>query len=123
MRRVSRQQRLRHRLIADWRGVEAGPLIDEPPKTLGELIPGVLKGWKLDGSVHTEEVSAAWQEMVGEFISKHTAPDGLKRAVLTVRVLQPAIHHALMAEKPKLLARLQARFGAVVVKDIKFRHG
>ncbi len=123
MRRVSRLQRVRHQLMTDWRGVEDGPLIDEPPKTLDELIPGILKSWKLDGSLHTDEVSAAWQEMVGDFIAKHTAPDGLKRGVLTVRVLQPAIHHALMSEKPKLLVRLQQRFGATVVKDIRFRHG
>ena len=123
MRRVSRQKRLRHQMIADWRGVADGPIIDEAPVALNTLISGVLKEWHLNDPLRAEEVTAAWKEMVGPFMEKQTAPDGLKRGALTVRVLQPAIHHALRSQKVALLARLQERFGKDVVRDLKFRHG
>ena len=38
MRRASKQQRLRHRLIADWRGAEGAPLIDSPAVAIGEIV-------------------------------------------------------------------------------------
>ncbi len=123
MRFVTRHQRLRHHLIADWRGVEDGPLIDSPAVGLGSLIPEILKTWKLDERLHEEELSSAWRETVGDFIAQHTAPDSLKRGVLTVRILQPTIHHTLMMEKGRLLKRMQERFGKDTVREVRFRHG
>ena len=123
MRYVTRQQRFRHKTISDWRGLENGPLQDTPAVGIESLIPQILKVWKLDERLREDDVAAAWTEIVGEFIAKHTAPDGLKRGILMVRVLQPAIHHTLMMEKPRLLRRLQEKFGKTEVKDVKFRHG
>jgi hypothetical protein len=123
MRFASKHKRLRHRLIANWRGVEDGPLIDCEAVGVGELMPRILKDWKLDEKQRGEEITAAWREIVGEFFAKHTAPDSIKRAVLTVRVLHSTIHHTLMMEKGRLLAKLQERFGKDEVRDMKFRHG
>lgn len=123
MRFVTRQQRLRHNLIADWRGVEDGPLMDSPAVGLDSLIPEILRAWKLDERLHEEELSSVWRETVGDFIAQHTAPDSLKRGVLTVRVLQPTIHHTLMMEKVRLLKRMQERFGKETVREVRFRHG
>ena len=123
MRFATRQQRLRHDLIADWRGLDGDPLINLPAVGVNTLIPGILKAWKLDEQLREDDVAAAWQEIVGEFISRHTAPDGIKRGVLILRVLQPAIHHTLMMEKGQILRRLQERFGSGAIRDIRFRHG
>ncbi|WP_050029898.1 DUF721 domain-containing protein [Verrucomicrobium sp. BvORR034] len=123
MRYATRQQRLRHDLITKWRGLEGEPLNELPTLDVGHLIPSLLKEWKLDEQLREDDVAAAWQEIVGEFISRHTAPDGIKRGVLTLRVLQPAIHHTLMMEKGTLLRKLQERFGSGTIRDIRFRHG
>lgn len=123
MRRANKQQRLRHQLVADWRGAMGLPLIDNPVVTLQSIIPGLLKNWKLDDALRLDEAAAAWREIVGGFIAQQTMPDSLKRGVLMVRVLQPAIHHTLLMEKARLLQRLQERFGASVVREVKFRHG
>jgi hypothetical protein len=123
MRRATKLQRLRHRLIADWRGAEGAPLFDNPVVTPQSIIPGLLHEWKLDQRLHLDDALAAWKELVGDFIAQHTAPDGLKRGVLTVRVLQPAIHHTLAQQKARLLRNLQQRFGADTVRDVRFRHG
>jgi len=123
MRRVSRKQRLRHRAIAEWRGVEDGPLIDNPALPIGSIIPEILKGWKLDDRIRLDDVAAAWRKLVGDFIAQNTSPDALKRGVLTVRVLQPAIHHTLAMQKGTLLQKLKAHFGDETIKEVRFRHG
>ncbi len=123
MRRATKLQRLRHRLIADWRGAAGAPLFDNPVVTPQSLIPGLLHEWKLDERLQLDDALAAWRELVGDFIAQHTTPDGLKRGVLTVRVLQPAIHHTLAQQKARLLQNLQNRFGADTVRDVRFRHG
>jgi hypothetical protein len=123
MRFVSKHQWLRHRLIADWRRVEGESPNNCEAVGVGELMPRILKDWKLDEKQRGEEITTAWREIVGEFFSQHTAPDAIKRGVLTIRVLHSTIHHALNMEKARLLARLQERFGKDGVRDIKFRHG
>ena len=123
MRYANRQKKLRHKMIADWRGVEDGPLNDSPVESPASLIPKILQDWKLNDTLRLDDVAALWSELVGAFISRQTSPDGLKRGVLTVRVIQPAIHHTLLSEKARLLRALQERFGASVVRDLKFRHG
>jgi predicted nucleic acid-binding Zn ribbon protein len=123
MRKVTRQQRQRHRVIEDWRGVAGEPLLDLPAQKLSTVMHDVLHAWKLDERLRAEEVTQTWKEIVGDFLAQHTAPDGIKRGLMTVRVLQPSIHHTLMMEKSRLLRRLQERFGVNEVREIKFRHG
>ena len=123
MRFVTRQQILRYQLVSDWRGADDGPLNDCPLRTLDELVPEVMKGWRLHEKLREEDVAAAWIEIVGGMLARDTAPDGLKRGVLTIRVLQPAVHHELMMRKRQLVAKLQERFGKDELKEVKFRHG
>lgn len=123
MRFASKSKRIRHRLVADWRGVEDGPLNDSEVMGLGALVPHVLKEWKLDEKQRGDEITAAWREIVGEFIAQYTAPDTIKRGVLTIRVLHSTIHHTLTMEKARLLAKLQERFGKGEVREVRFRHG
>jgi predicted nucleic acid-binding Zn ribbon protein len=123
MRYASKSKRLRHRLIADWRGLEDGPLNDCEAVGVDALLSRVLKEWKLDEKQRGEEITAAWRDVVGEFLAQHTAPDSIKRGILTVRVLHATVHHTLMMEKARLLARLQQRFGKSEIRDLKFRHG
>lgn len=123
MRFASRKKRLRHQAITEWRGVEDGPLNNSEAVGVAALVPQILKSWKLDEKLRSDDVTAAWRDIVGDFIARQTAPDGLKRGVLTIRVLQPAVHHTLMMEKARLMAKLQERFGSSEVRDLKFRHG
>lgn len=122
-RKTTARQRLRHALIANWRGVEDGPLLDLPVRSVSELLPAVVAQTGIADRLRLEDVASAWRETVGDFIARQTCPDSVSRGVLTVRVLQPSVHHALMMEKPKILKRLVARLGAKAVKDVRFRHG
>ena len=70
-----------------------------------------------------EEILAAWKEIVGDFIARNSTPDSIQRGILTVRVLQPTVHHALSMEKPRILKRLQAKLQSSGIKDIRLKHG
>ena len=83
----------------------------------------MLKECKLDDRMKLDDVAAAWRGLVGDFIAQNTAPDSLKRGVLMVRVIQPAIHHTLAMQKGPLLLKLRTHFGEDIIKDIRFRHG
>lgn len=122
-RKPTAAQRTRHALIAAWRGVADGPIIDHQARSVGEVLGKVLKDLGLQERMALEEVVAAWRMAAGDFIAKHTQPESVTRGVLTVRVTQPTIHHALMMEKPALMKRLHEQLGHSKIKDVRFRHG
>jgi predicted nucleic acid-binding Zn ribbon protein len=119
----TRHQWARHALISAWRGAPEPSLINIPTKVAGDLIGGILKQAGLAERAQLEEVLEVWREIVGEYLFQQTQPDSVTRGVLTVRLTQPAVHHALMMEKPRILARLRERLGHVGIKDVRFKHG
>ncbi len=74
--------------------------------------------------LHEVEITEAWHQVVGEFIAAHSAPVSLRAGILYVRVLQPALHYELeQVSKIDILRKLKQRFGAKVIRDIRFRVG
>ena len=69
------------------------------------------------------EVLQAWQEIVGPFFAAHSLPSQLREGVLIVRVLQPTVHFEMDRSKGQIIAKLKARFGARIVRDMRFRLG
>ncbi|MBE2285635.1 MAG: DUF721 domain-containing protein [Prosthecobacter sp.] len=122
-RRPTPKQIMRHRLVAAWRGVADGPLMDLPTVSVADLAPKIVAQCGLANRVKLEDVLAAWEEIVGTFLFKLTRPDTIERGILTVRLMQPTAHHALSLEKAKILKRLQAKLPDAKIRDIRFRHG
>jgi predicted nucleic acid-binding Zn ribbon protein len=122
-RKPTAAMRRRHNLIAAWRGVEDGPLMDLPTLMAGDLAAQIMAKAGMANRVKLEDILAAWEEIVGAMLFRMTRPDTFERGVLTVRLMQPTAHHALMQEKVKILKRLQERLPSAKIKDIRFRHG
>lgn len=122
-RRPTPKQIMRHRLVAAWRGVADGPLMDLPTVSVADLAPKIVAKCGLANRVKLEDVLAAWEEIVGTFLFKLTRPDTIERGILTVRLMQPTAHHALSLEKAKILKRLQTKLPDAKIRDIRFRHG
>lgn len=122
-RKPTTAMRRRHSLITAWRGVEDGPLMDLPTLRVGDLATQIMAKAGMANRVKLEDILAAWQEIVGAFLFKLTRPDTFERGILTVRLLQPTAHHALMQEKVKILKRLQEKLPDAKIKDVRFRHG
>jgi predicted nucleic acid-binding Zn ribbon protein len=117
------RQRQRHALISAWRGADEGPVVDLPVQNVSDLVGKVIVQAGLGSRMKLEEVLGAWREIVGDFLFQHSRPDSIQRGVLTVRVLQPTVHHALSMELPRILKRLQAQLKNSGIKDIRLKHG
>ena len=115
---------LRATAIAEWRGLpEPKPRADRF-QSAGDLLPKLMQRLGLRERLHETEVIDAWSKIVGEFIAMHSAPVALREGVLYVRVLQPALHYELeQISKPEILRKLKQRFGAKIIRDIRFRVG
>jgi hypothetical protein len=122
-RKATPAQKLRHRMISAWRGADEGPIINLPARNLGNVLPGVIKELGLTDRLMMEEIQAAWRTVAGEVISRGTSPESIQRGVLLIRLLQPAIHYAVVGEKAKMLAGLAQLLGPGKIKDIRCRHG
>ena len=120
----SKRPSLRNRAIAEWRGyAEPRPLM-ERVQPLSALIGKTMQGLGLGELVRESEVLEAWKEIVGDYLALHSSPSKLKDGVLYVRVMQPAIHFDLeRILKPQLIEKLKKRFGARVVRELRFRLG
>ncbi len=122
-RKATAAQRLRHSLVTQWRGIPDGPLIDLPAKNVGDVLSKVLKSLGLADRMQLEHVAAAWRQAAGDFIARQSAPETVAKGVLTVKVTQSSVLHALTMEKPALLRRLNDVLGKDTIKDVRFRHG
>jgi len=119
----SENERYKRRVLQEWRILPA-PRRERPLKELADEVSGVLKSFGLDEKFTESEVRAGWLEIVGEFIAGHTRPHSLLDRVLEVRVLQPAALYTLEREmKPRILSKLQAKFGRKAIREVKFRIG
>jgi predicted nucleic acid-binding Zn ribbon protein len=74
--------------------------------------------------LHETEVIETWSKIVGDFIAAHSAPFALRDGILYVRVLQPVLHYELeQVSKIDILRKLKKRFGAKIIRDVRFRVG
>jgi predicted nucleic acid-binding Zn ribbon protein len=115
---------LRAAVIADWRGLPERKTRPDRWHAPGDLLPALMQKLGLKERLHETEVIEAWAQVVGPFIAAHSAPVSLRESVLHVRVLQPALHYQLeQISKAEILRKLKQRFGAKVVRDVRFRVG
>lgn len=115
---------IRAAVIAEWRGLPDRKPRPDRCHSAADLIPDVMRQFGLRERLHESEVMEAWSKIVGEFIATHSCPISLRGGLLLVRVLQPALHYELETlSKAEILRKLKQRFGAKVIREIKFRVG
>ncbi len=115
---------LRAAVLAEWRGLPDKKLRPDRWQAPGDLLPKLMQQLGLSERLHETEVIDAWKQIVGDFIASHSTPVSLKAGVLFVRVLQPALHYQFETiSKGEILRKLKQRFGAKVIRDLRFRVG
>lgn len=113
---------IRKRVLEEWRG-----LPDEPPRrercvTPSDALKKLLRKLGLTERLNEQEIRNAWREIVGDFLAEHSLPVSVRDGVLTVQVIQPAVRYELdRSWKRNILRKLQARFGARAVREVRFR--
>jgi predicted nucleic acid-binding Zn ribbon protein len=115
---------LRASVISEWRGLREPKQRADQTQTTTELLPKLMQRLGLKERLHESEVMQAWGEIVGDFIAGHSAPISLREGILYVRVLQPALHYQFeQISKIEILRKLKLRFGAKIIRDVRFRVG
>ena len=111
--------------LAQLRGYWEPQEVEGYEKDVGTVLSKALNGLQagLADRVAEEEVLSAWNDLVGPFVAEHSQPIRLDRKTLYVQVLQPAIHYTLERQKADLLQKMQTRFGARTIRQLRFRIG
>jgi predicted nucleic acid-binding Zn ribbon protein len=116
--------RLRAAIIAEWRGLPEKFTRPDRWQAPADVLPKLMQRLGLKDRLQETEVIEAWSKIVGDFIAAHSAPTALREGVLYVRVLQPALHYELeQVSKIDILRKLKQRFGAKIIRDVRFRVG
>jgi predicted nucleic acid-binding Zn ribbon protein len=118
-----RTEQIRQRVLAEWRGL--------PEETAGldrgvfaaDTLRKLFKRLGLAERLNEQEIKTAWRDIVGDFLAGHSVPISMREGVLFVRVIQPAVRYELdRSWKQRILRKLQDRFGAKIVREVRF-HG
>jgi len=115
---------IRARVLSEWRGY-AEPY-ERPDRTTlaGDAVRKLMQSLGLADRLHSNDVLAAWKDIVGDFFALHSSPQRLKDGILYVHVLQPTVHFELdRVWKREIVEKLKKRFGSRVVREVRFRVG
>ena len=117
----------RARILAQWRGVDVGPLEKAravAAKTAGELLPQVLVDLKLDTRRADAEIVKVWNALIDPAVTAHAQPANLHRGTLFVNVDSSVwLSEIVRYRRKEILDRLQHSFGRNLIQRISFRVG
>jgi hypothetical protein len=121
-RAAGKPQARRLRVVAEWRGYPEGPTETSGCFcAIGEILKAFLGKLNLSERLGENTILEAWKEMVGGFFASHSTPVRLKSGVLYVQVHQSSVRYELdRVWKPRILTRLQQRFGKMTVRELRF---
>ena len=118
------RQSFRKRILEEWRGFPEPDEKVDRTVSVREVLDQLAPKLGLESRLRQEEIVGAWVEIVGDFLARHSRPTKLHQGLLIVNVLQPTVLYELDRQcKALILARLKARFGGKLIKDIRFRLG
>jgi predicted nucleic acid-binding Zn ribbon protein len=114
---------IRRRVLEEWRGLPEEPARRERCVSASDGLKKLVRKLGLTERLNEQEIRAAWREIVGDFLAEHSLPVSVRDGVLIVQVIQPAVRYELdRSWKQNILRKLQARFGARTVREVRF-HG
>jgi predicted nucleic acid-binding Zn ribbon protein len=113
---------IRKRVLEDWRGLPEEAVRPERCVPAGDALKKLLQRLGLAERLNEQEIQAVWREIVGEFLAGHSLPVSVRDGVLIVQVIQPSVRYELdRSWKRSILRKLQDRFGAKTVREVRFR--
>jgi predicted nucleic acid-binding Zn ribbon protein len=117
----------RQRVLAQWRGVDVGPLEESRTvraRSAGDLMPNLLTSLGIDRRRGEAEVLKVWNNLIDPSIVAHAQPTGLNKGTLFVTVDSSAwLSEIVRYRRKEILDRLQHSFGKDLIVRISFRVG
>ena len=122
--RHRRRRTAKDAALAQWRGFwEPDDTRAHERGQIKGVVGDTLKRLGLRNRFDEEKILRAWNSIVGDFVARNSRPIEVKRKILFVQVIQPAVHYSLDRMKGEILAKVQKEFGAENIRDLKFRVG
>lgn len=121
--RKDRENLGRWRVQQERAQIDAGeypPKKSHPVKTIGDLVPGLMKQIGIAPDYWQERLQNDWATLVGPGVARNTRPGPLDAVSLTVFVTNSVWLRELkmVAYKP-LLEKLQKKYGADKIRHLK----
>jgi hypothetical protein len=117
----------KERTLAEWRRID---LTHEEKSTtnrvkaISDVVPGVLKGLRLDRKQADLEILKVWNNSIDPLIVAHAKPVGLAHGTLFVNVDSSVwLDEIVRYRRFEILQRLRHSFGPDLIKKISFRVG
>lgn len=123
MKKPSRPGTIREEILREWRGADEPADLNAGIHLAEKFVAAILRAAGAEDGLHEDQVRAAWKDLAGDFIARHTEPVSVKSGNLVLRVTQPALRFQLEQMKPMLLARIRSQLGEDRIKTIKFQLG
>jgi hypothetical protein len=89
--------------------------------SLAEAIKDYTRELNLDGKLNEIGVINSWDEIVGKAISSRTVKIYIKDHVLYVHLSSSVVRNELIMLRQALIEKLNAKAGALVIRDIVLR--
>jgi len=113
----------RRQILTEWRLLPE-PKPEKAPRSVQSLVEAQLGKLGLADRLIEDQVTAAWESVVGPSNAALSRPVSLRKGELIVGVAQPALKYTFERfHATEILTRLQERFGAATVRTIRFRTG
>ncbi len=93
------------------------------PEPIAATLQPIIEKLDAEGHFGLVRLAQIWPETVGETIARRTEVGGLKFHTAVIKVSTAMWIQELNLLKSEILARLQARLGADVVRDLRFVKG
>ena len=90
-------------------------------KTVGAAIKEWLRAQGLEDKVQEHSVPGYWPEVVGEAVARHAKVERIENGRLFVSVESASWRTEIMLRREDILARLNERLGAEIIKEIVVR--
>jgi len=95
--------------------------IPSPFTKLSVVVEHFIQNHGLEGKIRERSLQSHWKEIVGDTISKHTKPDGIRFGTLHVLVDSSAWLQQLTFIRSELIEKVESYVGKNVISDIVLR--
>lgn len=84
-----------------------------------DWVEAILSGLNLSEGLEESRIRDGWRVVAGDFVASQTEVVSLKRKVLVLRVLQPAMRFHLEQSRGELLRKVQQELGKESVREVR----